>query len=104
MLFCNVVSSSHDDDFILIQDVTKGLSQFVHANKWIQKVHSLFNLFLDLCGPLMQHIGSEPCDLRGPRRSADDTLPPERLDPTDESLMWELFTAQPSLEWFGLDI
>lgn len=57
------------------------------------------------CDPLMQHIGSErPCDLNRGRLSADETLPLERLDATDETLMWESFTAQPSLEWFDLDL
>lgn len=64
-----------------------------------------FNMFLHLCDPLMQHIGSErPCDLNRGRLSADETLPLERLDATDETLMWESFTAQPSLEWFDLDL
>ncbi|CAG8401221.1 unnamed protein product [Penicillium salamii] len=105
VLFCNVVSSSNDNDFILIQDVTKRLSRFVHGNKWIHKVHGLFNMFLNLCDPLMQHIGSErPYDLNHRRLSADETLPLERLEATEETLMWELFTAQPSLEWFDLDL
>ncbi|OQE02186.1 hypothetical protein PENVUL_c040G02293 [Penicillium vulpinum] len=105
VLFCNVVSSSHDGDFVLMQDVTKGLSRFVHANKWIHKVHSLFNMFLGLCGPLMQHISSEELrDIGHEGSSADDRLPSQPLETTDESLMWDLFTAQPSLEWFDLDL
>ncbi|KAJ5165488.1 uncharacterized protein N7500_007318 [Penicillium coprophilum] len=104
VLFCNVVSSSHYKDFGLMQDITRGLSRFVHANKWIHKVHSLFNMFLGLCGPLMQHVGSEKPWSIGHDGSVDNTLPHESLEHTDESLMWDLFTAQPSLEWFDLDL
>ncbi|KAJ5334808.1 hypothetical protein N7452_007211 [Penicillium brevicompactum] len=65
VLFCNVIATSNEKDFDMIQNITDDLHQFAGANASIGKLYKLFSKFLDLCAPLV----------KGPPEQPSTTLP-----------------------------
>jgi hypothetical protein len=53
VLFCNVVSISHKEDFLLLQELTQGLSVFANRSKPVGRLHNLCATLVDICAPLM---------------------------------------------------
>jgi hypothetical protein len=53
VLFCNVVSISHEEDFLLLQEITQGLSIFANRSRPVGRLHSLCATLVDICTPLV---------------------------------------------------
>lgn len=129
VLFCNVVGTSSQPDFQLLQDVVDSVESLVVENKYIARLHRLCTTLLALCKPLVDGALTEDA---GPRMP-DATLAPStsaQRQPHgtalgvevgglaemeqvvgdmpraswDHEMMWQLFQAQPSLDWFNADI
>lgn len=60
VLFCNVIATSNEKDFDMIQNITDDLHQFAGANASIGKLYKLFSKFLDLCAPLVKGPLEQP--------------------------------------------
>lgn len=127
VVFCNVVGTSNEHDFQLLQDVTDGISTLVTENKYVNRLHRLCATLIGLCKPLVQRL-----DLNGHVQPPTEGLagmptftPPPVFDgATDaanvsngrgtaggilpcswnDDMMWQLFQSQPSLDWFNADI
>ena len=116
------------DDFNLIQDITRSLSQFT-ASPYIAKLLKLLETLQNLCIPLIEakeRMGPQAkvaslypaMTMRGDQQAMSDQQPyPTEpfTDPTnsypqqlnipdgsyrDDEMMWQLFNSQLSLEWF----
>ncbi|KAJ5336465.1 uncharacterized protein N7506_004487 [Penicillium brevicompactum] len=80
VLFCNVIATSNEKDFDMIQNITDDLHQFAEANASIGKLYKLFSKFLDLCAPLV----------KGPPEQPSTTL--TRVESTDKPTQDVSFT------------
>lgn len=116
------------DDFNLIQDITRSLSQFT-ASPYIAKLLKLLETLQNLCIPLIEakeRMGPQAkvaslypaMTMRGDQQAMSDQQPyptepftdptnsyPQQLQTPDGSyrddeMMWQLFNSQLSLEWF----
>jgi hypothetical protein len=54
VVFCNVVGTSNERDFQLLQAVTDGISTLVTENKYVNRLHRLCATLLSLCTPLVK--------------------------------------------------
>lgn len=131
VVFCNVVGTSNELDFQLLQAVTDGISALVTENKYVNRLHRLCATLLSLCTPLVKTSGmqdSSNSNAAVPGFSAQisthsSTIPsldtPELLgiapgaggnndgfltSTWNDDMMWQLFQSQPSLDWFNADI
>ncbi|KAF2994720.1 hypothetical protein E8E13_003506 [Curvularia kusanoi] len=133
VVFCNVVGTSNECDFQLLQSVTDGVSSLVTENKYVNRLHRLCATLLSLCTPLVKTSGSQDrlnmsAAVPGftvPTATYPSTLPSSRNTPPDvlniglnaatnsdglmastwnDDMMWQLFQSQPSLDWFNADI
>ncbi|CAG7951033.1 unnamed protein product [Penicillium olsonii] len=128
VLFCNIIGELDMDDFNLIQDITRSLSQFT-ASPYIAKLLKLLETLQNLCIPLIEakeRMGPQAkvaslypaMTMRGDQQAMSDQQPyptepftdptnsyPQQLQTPDGSyrddeMMWQLFNSQLSLEWF----
>ncbi|KAK7181265.1 hypothetical protein PSPO01_12742 [Paraphaeosphaeria sporulosa] len=127
VLFCNVVGTSDVRDFQLLQDVVDSVSSLVIENKHVERLTRLCNALLALCRPLVQQHGSAAIVQEqqaglllnfasgNEATAAEDGLATSQLtgepqeespvkEPWQDDMMWQLFQAQPSLDWFNSDI
>lgn len=132
VVFCNVVGTSNERDFQLLQAVTEGISALVTENKYVNRLHRLCATLLSLCTPLVKtscpqdrnNISAAVPGFSAPISTQPSTIPsmsntPDILDipanvrgSTDsllpstwnDDMMWQLFQSQPSLDWFNADI
>lgn len=133
VVFCNVVGTSNERDFQLLQTVTDGISALITENKYVNRLHRLCATLLSLCTPLVNTSGSQdrsntsaavpgfsaqssvhPSTLPSVRNTPDllnvaphnDTTNPDGSLPStwNDDMMWQLFQSQPSLDWFNADI
>jgi hypothetical protein len=127
VIFCNVVGTSHARDFQLLQDVVDSVSSLVIENEYVERLRRLCNTLLALCRPLVQHHGNAAVVQEqqaglllnfasGHETGAvEDGLMPSNMagevqeegmerEPWQDDMMWQLFQAQPSLDWFNSDI
>ena len=134
VVFCNVVGTSNERDFQLLQSVTDGVSSLVTENKYVNRLHRLCATLLSLCTPLVNTSGSQDrsnMNAAVPGFAAStsmyaSTLPGSRDAPQNllnlgsnvaaanpegftastwnDDMMWQLFQSQPSLDWFNADI
>ncbi|KAF3045835.1 hypothetical protein E8E11_005927 [Didymella keratinophila] len=133
VVFCNVVGTSNERDFQLLQAVTDGISALVTENKYVNRLHRLCATLLSLCTPLVKTIESQDLNSASaavPGFSAQtsaqpSTMPSVRNTPDllnigsnvgaggsdgflpstwNDDMMWQLFQSQPSLDWFNADI
>lgn len=133
VVFCNVVGTSNELDFQLLQAVTDGISALVTENKYVNRLHRLCATLLSLCTPLVKSSGSQernnmnaaipgfstqasmgPSTLSGISNTPDTlgVAPGAGNSNTDgflastwnDDMMWQLFQSQPSLDWFNADI
>jgi hypothetical protein len=133
VVFCNVVGTSSERDFQLLQAVTDGISALVTENKYVNRLHRLCAALLNLCTPLVDTSGPRDrsnMDAAVPGFSAQTSTQPstlpsmsntpdvlntssniggnsaEALLPStwNDDMMWQLFQSQPSLDWFNADI
>ena len=133
VVFCNVVGTSNERDFQLLQAVTDGISALVTENKYVNRLHRLCATLLSLCTPLVKTPG--PQDLSStsaavPGFSAQASTQPSTFSSVrntpdllniessvstggsdgflpstwNDDMMWQLFQSQPSLDWFNADI
>ena len=128
VLFCNVVGTSDARDFRLLQDVVESVSSLVIENKYVERLRRLCNALLSLCRPLV-HSNLNPDVMQErqpvPALISDEDVTPAYIEsatmqqmhaeastPSKEiagegwqdDMMWQLFQAQPSLDWFNSDI
>jgi hypothetical protein len=59
VLFCNVVCTSSQEDFHLIQQITECLSQLADADMPITALHKLCTMFISLCAPLTEEYSGQ---------------------------------------------
>ena len=59
VVFCNVVGTSNERDFQLLQAVTDGISALVTENKYVNMLHRLCATLLSLCTPLVKTTGPQ---------------------------------------------
>ncbi|KAL1595419.1 hypothetical protein SLS59_008351 [Nothophoma quercina] len=132
VVFCNVVGTSNERDFQLLQAVTEGISALVTENKYVNRLHRLCATLLSLCTPLVKtscpqdrnNISAAVPGFSAPISTQPSTIPsmsntPDILDipanvrgsadsllPStwNDDMMWQLFQSQPSLDWFNADI
>ena len=134
VVFCNVVGTSNERDFQLLQSVTDGVSSLVTENKYVNRLHRLCATLLSLCTPLVNTSGSQDRSnmsaavpgFTAPAAMYSSTIPSSRDTPQDllslgpnvsaansdgfmastwnDDMMWQLFQSQPSLDWFNADI
>lgn len=133
VVFCNVVGTSNERDFQLLQAVTDGISALVTENKYVNRLHRLCATLLSLCTALVKNPGpQERSNMNaavpgfstqasaGPSLllnvgNSSETLsmaPGAGISNTDglvpstwnDDMMWQLFQSQPSLDWFNADI
>lgn len=133
VVFCNVVGTSNECDFQLLQAVTDGISALVTENKYVNRLHRLCATLLSLCKPLVTSSGpqdqnstnaavpgfsaqaSAGCSTLSSIRNTPEILgmvPGAGGGNTDgflastwnDDMMWQLFQSQPSLDWFNADI
>lgn len=128
VVFCNVVGTSNERDFQLLQDVTDGISTLVTENKFVNRLHRLCATLISLCKPLVPTPGSngtmQPSSAGAPNQATPFAPPssfgaaPDVLDiprphenndtflasSWNDDRMWQLFQSQPSLDWFNADI
>lgn len=133
VVFCNVVGTSSERDFQLLQAVTDGISALVTENKYVNRLHRLCATLLSLCTPLVKtselqnrsntnaavpgfsgrssaHLSTlssvhNTPDLLNVAPNADTNDPDGFLPSTwNDDMMWQLFQSQPSLDWFNADI
>ncbi|PLB45069.1 hypothetical protein P170DRAFT_513133 [Aspergillus steynii IBT 23096] len=102
VLFCNVVASSHRPDYDLMLKITECLARFAHLNEWIHRVHALCHHFLILCDPLMGQTVSNLSITHDSGFLPGNDCHLEDPGTTEESLIWELFDFQPSLDWLDM--
>lgn len=84
--------------------VTESISRVAHFNEWIHKVYGLFHHFLLLCDPLVGDavtVNRQSSDLDS---FAANDVSAAHLNNEEESLIWELFNFQPSLDWVDIPI
>lgn len=131
VVFCNVVGTSNERDFQLLQAVTDGISTLVTENKYVNRLHRLCATLLSLCTPLVKtsvpqdssnsnaavpgfsaqtstHSSTTP-SLNRPEvlniaPSASGTTDGFLTSTWNDDMMWQLFQSQPSLDWFNADI
>ena len=132
VVFCNVVGTSNERDFQLLQAVTNGISALVTENKYVNRLHRLCATLLSLCTPLVKNTGPQDRNsmnaavlgFSAPTSTQPSTLPsmnnaPDILNLSsnadngadallsstwNDDMMWQLFQSQPSLDWFNADI
>ncbi|KAJ4993640.1 C6 transcription factor [Stagonosporopsis vannaccii] len=133
VVFCNVVGTSNERDFHLLQTVTDGISALITENKYVNRLHKLCATLLSLCTPLVNTSGPQdrsstsaavpgfsaqpsanPSSLSSILNTPDllnvapsaDTASTENsfLSTWNDDMMWQLFQSQPSLDWFNADI
>lgn len=133
VVFCNVVGTSNEHDFQLLQAVTDGISALVTENRYVNRLHRLCSTLLSLCTPLVQTLGPQDrsnTNAAVPGFSAQDLAHPSTHSTTsnipdmlnlapsaepgnadgflgstwNDNMMWQLFQSQPSLDWFNADI
>lgn len=133
VVFCNVVGTSNERDFQLLQAVTDGISTLITENKYVNRLHRLCATLLSLCTPLVKTSGSQDrsnMSAAVPGFSAQtsthsstltsvldtpdmlnlgstvSTDNPDGFLPStwNDDMMWQLFQSQPSLDWFNADI
>ncbi|KAJ4359222.1 hypothetical protein N0V95_002389 [Ascochyta clinopodiicola] len=132
VVFCNVVGTSNERDFQLLQAVTDGISALVTENKYVNRLHRLCATLLSLCTPLVKTSGSQDrsnTNAAVPGFSAQPWTNPSTLSSMSDApdilgvtpgvggstdgflastwnddMMWQLFQSQPSLDWFNADI
>ncbi len=132
VVFCNVVGTSDEQDYQLLQAVTDGISALVTENKYVNRLHRLCATLLSLCAPLVktsgpQHRSNTSAAVPGFTQPSANSLTlssmgntPDLLSvpPTaaagngdgflgstwNDDMMWQLFQSQPSLDWFNADI
>ncbi|KAF9690803.1 hypothetical protein EKO04_011046 [Ascochyta lentis] len=132
VVFCNVVGTSNEHDFQLLQAVTDGISALVTENKYVNRLHRLCSTLLNLCTPLVKTSGPQDrsnTNAAVPGFSAQTSIYPSTLSGIDatpdmlgvgpgvggstdaflastwnDDMMWQLFQSQPSLDWFNADI
>ncbi|PYH91574.1 hypothetical protein BO71DRAFT_459616 [Aspergillus ellipticus CBS 707.79] len=102
VLFYNVVSTSNVRDFILMKDVTAGLSRFTAANPCIDKLHHFLESLLNLCSPLVEPALSDRMSTLPQTGGVAENSGRDDIVLWTDDLMWELFTSQPSLDRLGL--
>lgn len=54
ILFCNVITTSNQGDFTLMQDITNGLSAFSGSTKYFARLYRLLSFLTRLSEPLVQ--------------------------------------------------
>lgn len=118
-----MVGTSDARDFQLLQDVVDSVSSLVIENKYVGRLRRLCNTLLALCRPLVQQgtAAEQQAGLLLNFASGNEATPAaqsvaspaftERLqeeglmkEPWEDDMMWQLFQAQPSLDWFNSDI
>ncbi|CAI6333098.1 unnamed protein product [Periconia digitata] len=123
VLFCNVVGTYNVSDFLLLHEVVDILFSLVVENKYVERLRRLCSSLLALCKPLVR--GSEGTehqqqqrppevpewgtvtastlhgDSSAPSLSTDDA---NQLGSWDDDMLSQLFSCQPSLDWFNSDI
>ncbi|KAH6633646.1 putative Zn(II)2Cys6 transcription factor-like protein [Boeremia exigua] len=133
VVFCNVVGTSNECDFQLLQTVTDGISSLITENKYVNRLHRLCATLLSLCTPLVKTSGQQDrnntsaavpgfsaqtsahaSSLSSMRNTPDilNVAPnPDTVSTNDsllstwnDDMMWQLFQSQPSLDWFNADI
>ncbi|KAF2628170.1 putative Zn(II)2Cys6 transcription factor-like protein [Macroventuria anomochaeta] len=133
VVFCNVVGTSNERDFQLLQAVTDGISALVTENKYVNRLHRLCATLLSLCTPLVKTSGPQDRnnidaavqgfsaqtsahqstlssvrntpDILNIAPNAGASNPDGFLPSTwNDDMMWQLFQSQPSLDWFNADI
>jgi hypothetical protein len=133
VVFCNVVGTSNESDFQILQAVTDGISALVSENKYVNRLHRLCATLLSLCTPLVKTSGQQDrnnTNAAVPGFSASTSTYPSSLPTLDntpdvlgvapaarsgstdgyltstwnDDMMWQLFQSQPSLDWFNADI
>lgn len=133
VVFCNVVGTSSERDFQLLQAVTDGISALVTENKYVNRLYRLCTTLLSLCTPLVNTSGPQDrsnMNAAMPRFSAQTSMQPSTLPSMsntpdilnassniggssadallpstwNDDMMWQLFQSQPSLDWFNADI
>jgi len=133
VVFCNVVGTSNERDFQLLQTVTDGISALITENKYVNRLHKLCATLLSLCKPLVNISGPQdrsntnaavpgilaqasanPSSLSSILNTPDllnvapntETTSSEAsfLSTWNDDMMWQLFQSQPSLDWFNADI
>lgn len=127
IIFCNVVGTSDVRDFQLLQDVVDSVSSLVMENKYVGRLRRLCNTLLALCRPLVQNLhpaALQERQLPAHSRRDEDTTPGHGhhnvlengsnevgsfsgitgAEAWQDDMMWQLFQAQPSLDWFNSDI
>ncbi|KAL1600483.1 hypothetical protein SLS60_006869 [Paraconiothyrium brasiliense] len=127
VLFCNVVGTSNSRDFQLLQDVVDSVSSLVIENKYVERLRRLCNTLLALCRPLIQQHGNAAVVQEqqaglllnfaagNEAGVTEDVVMPSCMtgeaqeesietEPWQDDMMWQLFQAQPSLDWFNSDI
>lgn len=133
VVFCNVVGTSNERDFQLLQTVTDGISALITENKYVNRLHKLCATLLSLCTPLVNtsrpqdrsntsaavpgilaQASANPSSLSSILNTPDllnvapntETTSSEAsfLSTWNDDMMWQLFQSQPSLDWFNADI
>jgi hypothetical protein len=133
VVFCNVVGTSNESDFQLLQAVTDGISALVSENKYVNRLHRLCSTLLSLCAPLVKtsdqqdrsntnaavpgfsaYTSTHSSSLSSMNNTPDllSVAPGAEGSNTDgflastwnDDMMWQLFQSQPSLDWFNADI
>ena len=116
VVFCNVVGTSNERDFQLLQSVTDGVSSLVTENKYVNTSGSQDRSNMSAAVP----------GFTAPAAMYSSTIPSSRDTPQDllslgpnvsaansdgfmastwnDDMMWQLFQSQPSLDWFNADI
>lgn len=103
------------------------VSSLVVESKYVERLRRLCNTLLALCRPLVQQHGSagivqeQQAGLLLNFASGNEAAPAENgmmpsqpagetqeeglgKEPWQDDMMWQLFQAQPSLDWFNSDI
>lgn len=124
-----MVGTSDYRDFRLLQDVVDSASSLAVDNTYVERLYKLCNTLLALCKPLVEQTTApgNPTSGSGPETSSTDPTGVDGLlqgtgeetfhttgitqatdgDPVlswDNEMMSQLFSCQPSLDWFNSDI
>lgn len=131
VVFCNVVGTSNAADFQMLKDAIGWIASFAKHNMHVSKLYKLCVALLELCRPLMETppqsngmnnqnhtdgnlqntIPAHPfppgslnpnLDLQNIDITLNTNMDPASMpDFWDDSMMNQLFQAQPSLDWFS---
>ena len=124
VLFCNVVGTSDAHDFQLLTHVVDSVSSLAIENKQVERLRRLCNALLALCRPLVQNtfypaVAPEQQPITLEEQHPDAVSNPIVVDDNNavgeggasvgdqawgDGMMWQLFQAQPTLEWFNSEI